>query len=383
MSDLLITNAIVFTPDKIFSGWVYCKDGIIYAVGQGETDLKATQTIDAEGQRLLPGFIDVHVHGAMGHDVMDGNPDGLKAMARFFASKGVTSFTPTTLTSSHEHIMAALKAIKSLMNEVSDGSRIVGTHLEGPYLNIEKSGAQNPDFVRPCNPSEAQQYFDQEVLKIVSLAPEIEENHWLIEQCLQAGITASIAHTSASYEETMENINRGISHSTHTYNAMTPLHHRDPGVVGAVLSDNRVMCELIADNIHVHPGAMKTLWRVKGRDRVVLITDAMRATGMPEGEYRLDDLTATVKDGRVTLANGTLAGSVLTMDVAIRNFMSATGESLHTILPTFSLNPAKALGLDDKLGSIEVGKSADLVIANAHFEVSQTFIAGKSVYKRA
>lgn len=382
MSDLLITNAMVFMPAEKFQGWVYCKDGIIDSIGQGETNLTASLTIDAGGQRLLPGFIDVHVHGSVGHDVMDANTDGLRAMAEFFAGKGVTSFAATTLTSSHDHILAALKTIKELLNEIDKGARIIGAHLEGPYLNLEKCGAQNPDFVRLCDPIEAKQYFDLEVIKIVSLAPEFEENHWLLERCVQDGVTASIAHTNASYEETMKSIEAGISHSTHTYNAMPPLHHRKPGVLGAVLSDNRVLCELIADNIHVHPGAMKTLWRAKGRDRVVLITDSMRAAGMPEGEYRLDDLTATVKDGRVMLADGTLAGSILTMDVAIRNFMSATGETLHSVLPTFTLNPAKALGLEDKLGSIEIGKFADLVILDTDFVVSQTIIAGETVYSR-
>ena len=185
---------------------------------------------------------------------------------------------------------------------------------------MEKCGAQNPDYVRLCDPDEAQAYFDSGVLRIVSLAPEFAENHWLIEKCNHEGVTASIAHTNASYEEALSAIDLGMSQSTHTYNAMTGLHHRNPGVVGAVLGDERVTCELIADNIHVHQGAMKALWQAKGANSITLISDAMRACGMPDGEYKLDDLTAYVKDGRASLADGTLAGSVLTMDVAIKNF---------------------------------------------------------------
>lgn len=382
MSDLLIKNAIIYTPDARFSGWVSCANGKIEAIGEGNPPESSAETIDAGGQHLLPGFIDTHVHGAAGHDTMDADKVGLIAMAKFFASKGVTAFTPTTLTSTHGKILAALDTVKSLMDTAIDGAAIVGVHLEGPYLNVEKCGAQNPDFVRLCDPDEAQEYLDSGIIRIISLAPEFPENHWLIEQCKTMGITTSIAHTTASYEETLAGIDAGISQSTHTYNAMTGLHHRKPGVVGAVMGDERVTCELIADNIHVHPGAMKALWNAKGHDKINLISDAMRAAGMPEGEYKLEDLTAFVKEGKATLSNGTLAGSILTMDVAVRNFMLATGADLQAILPTFSLNPARAIGLDESKGSIEIGKDADFVLVDNNISVQQTLIRARVVYQR-
>ena len=382
MTDLLINNAIIYAPEEAFEGWLYCQDGRIHSIGQGNTNLDAATVIDANGQALLPGFIDVHVHGAVGHDVMDADADGLLAMAKFFASRGVTAFAATTLTSSHEKILAALDNIKTVMSIEHDGAQLIGAHLEGPYLNVEKCGAQNPDFVRLCDPQEAQQYLDSGVIRLISLAPEFEDNYWLIKQCVDRGITASIAHTSATYEETLSGIEQGIRHSTHTYNAMTGLHHRKPGVVGAVLGDDRVYCELIADNIHVHPGAMRTLWRAKGRDRLILISDSMRAAGMPDGEYKLEDLTAIVKNGTATLASGTLAGSILTLDVAISNIMAATGCDLHAILPAFSLNPAQAIGIADTKGSIEMGKDADFALMNSNFEVTQTIIGGRIIYKQ-
>jgi len=381
MSDLLIKNAVIYTPESKINGWVRCENGKITTIGEGRPPESTATIIDANGQHLLPGFIDTHVHGAVNHDTMDADRDGLIAMADFFASRGVTAFTPTTLTSTHDKIMAALETVKTLINTEIDGASIVGVHLEGPYLNVKKTGAQNPDFVRLCDPDEAQHYLDSGVLRVVSVAPEFLENHWLIEQCKSRGITASIAHTMATYEETLAGIEAGISQSTHTYNAMTSLNHRKPGVVGAVMSDDRVNCELIADNIHVHPAAMKALWYAKGRDKISLISDAMRAAGMPEGEYKLEDLTAFVKDGKATLADGTLAGSVLTMDVAVKNFMAATGADLHTIMPTFSLNPARTIGLDDCKGSIEAGKDADFVLLGNDISVQKTIVGGRVVYQ--
>lgn len=381
MTDLLIINAVIYTERHHFLGWLHSKNEKIHALGWGNPPTHIEKTIDAEGKLLLPGFIDTHVHGAVGHDTMDGSVECLHAMADFFVTKGVTAFTPTTLTSSHEKILKSLECIQQIMTMPKRGASIVGAHLEGPYLNVEKCGAQNPDYVRLCDPDEAQAYFDTGVLRIISLAPEFTENHWLIDKCNHEGVTASIAHTNASYEVALSAIELGMSQSTHTYNAMTGLHHRNPGVVGAILADERVTCELIADNIHVHHGAMKSLWQAKGADCITLISDSMRASGMPDGEYKLDNLTTFVKEGRVSLGNGTLAGSILTMDVAIKNFMQATGTNIQDILPTFSLNPARAIGLAHKKGSITQGKDADLVLVDDEFTVLKTIVEGKIVFE--
>jgi N-acetylglucosamine-6-phosphate deacetylase len=381
MAEFLITNArILHESGVIERGWLHALDGKIVRFDEGLAPQIGLEELDAGGYTLLAGFIDVHVHGAMGADTMDGNIEGLRTMSRFFASTGVTAFTPTTLTSPHEETLAALYTIKDAMREKPVGAAIVGAHLEGPYLNKAKAGAQNPEFVRLCRAEEAQQYLDTGVLRVVSLAPEFPENHWLIAECVARGISASVAHTNATYAQALHGIDLGIHHATHTYNAMTGLHHREPGTLGAVLGDNRVRCELVADGVHVHEGAMKILWKVKGRNHTLLITDAMRATGLGNGNYTLGGLDVIVRDGKASLKDGTLAGSVLAMNQGVRNFMAATGESLETLWPCFSLNAAAAIGLADSKGSIAVGKDCDLVLVDEQINVLLTVVGGEVVY---
>jgi N-acetylglucosamine-6-phosphate deacetylase len=382
MSEILIANArIIHERGVIQRGWLHAIDGKIVAFDEGAAPQIDVNEIDAEGKTLLAGFIDVHVHGAMGADAMDADIEGLRKMSQFFASTGVTAFTPTTLTSPHEQTVAALKTIKQAMHQKPSGAAIVGAHLEGPYLNKAKAGAQNPEFVRLCRAEEAQQYLETGAIRIVSVAPEFRENHWLIAECVARGITASVAHTNASYVQALHGIDLGIRHATHTYNAMTGLHHREPGTLGAVLGDNRVRCELIPDGVHVHEGAMKILWKVKGVRHILLITDAMRATGLGNGSYKLGDLDVNVRDGMASLADGTLAGSVLAMNQGIRNFMAATGESLETLWPCFSLNAAAAIGMADMKGSIAIGKDCDLVLMDEEINVLMTVVGGEVVYR--
>ncbi|HEX2621625.1 MAG TPA: N-acetylglucosamine-6-phosphate deacetylase [Phototrophicaceae bacterium] len=386
--DLLITRAKIITSDAIYSyGWLLCRDGKITALGSGDApEFDNVQIIDASGKTLLPGFIDVHVHGAMGGDSMDASPDVLCNMAQFYARHGVTAFLATTWTDSHNRISAALKTIRDTMQFSTGGAAIVGVHLEGPYLNPEKCGAQNKSYIRQAHPEEALAYLDVGVIRLLSIAPEFEENHWLIRECARRGITVSIAHSSANYVETMYGIEQGISHSTHTYNAMTGLHHRDPGTLGAVMSTPHVRCELIADNIHVHPAAMKVLWQAKGADHLILITDAIRAAGMPEGEYPVDERSLYVKDGAARLEDGTLAGSILTMDKALGNFIQATGETIEGVWRSTSLNAARAIQLADRKGSLEIGKDADLVLIDhqrdtGNIQIHLTVVAGNIVYR--
>jgi N-acetylglucosamine-6-phosphate deacetylase len=380
---LLIENARIITEDVLIDkGWLQVEAGKIVAFGSGRASTTPDSTIDAQGMTLVPGFIDVHVHAAVGVDTMDGRVEALSAMAQFFATQGTTAFLATTLTAPHDSILAALDAVGRAMMEKSDGARILGVHLEGPYLNVEKCGAQNPDYVRLCKPDEAKQYFESGLLRIVSLAPEFVENGWLIDICVEQGIVASIAHSNATYEGALQAIERGIRHATHTFNAMRALHHREPGIVGAVMSDERVYCELIADNIHVHPVVMDLLWRAKGRDKLILISDAMRATGIGDGHYVLGELAVTVKEGKATLANGSLAGSVLTMQQAVRNFMAATNTSLEEIWQVFSLNAAKAIGVAGQTGGIAIGKDADLLLLDDAIEVQMTMVCGEVVFRR-
>ena len=379
---LLITNARIMSPTlTLRSGWLVCHNGRIDAMGSGiPLGMGNMETIDARGLLLLPGFIDVHVHGAKGCDTMDASVESLATMAEFYATHGVTSFLATTWTASRDRISAALTAVKDYISGTHPGAQLLGVHLEGPYLNPSKCGAQNAEHIRRAMQDEALEFLDSGVIRLVSLAPEYQENHWLIEACVERGITISAAHTDATYDEIRTALAHGLRHATHTFNAMRGLHHREPGTVGAVLNASEIRCELIADNIHVHPAAMQLLWRAKGREGTVLITDATAVTGLPEGNHILDERPVVVRDGAVRLENGSLAGSTLTMDRALRTFVAATGETINSIWPVTSLNPAAAIGISDQKGSIESGKDADLVLIDDDFKVYLTIVGGQVVY---
>lgn len=381
---ILIKNAQVMTPTaQLSQGWLLCRDGTIALIGAGEVPaLDTDETIDAGGLMLLPGFIDVHVHGGVGHEMMDASPDGLRALARFYAQNGVTGFLATTWTESREAIMAALEVVMELRGPQPDGANILGAHLEGPYLNVAKRGAQNPEHFRPAGREEALALLDLNVIRLVSVAPEFEENHWLIRECVRRGITVSAAHTAATYEQMQRAVALGVTHTTHTYNAMIGLSHREPGTVGAALTMPEIYCELIADNIHVHPAAMKILFAAKGPDRIVLVTDAVRGAGMGDGEYLIDKRQVIVRDGAVRLADGTLAGSTLTLNRGLYNFMRAIGQPLKAIWQTSSLNAARSLHTEARKGSLEIGKDADLVLVDDQINVHLTVVEGQVVYQK-
>ncbi len=383
---LLFINAHIYTPDQVYEpGWLLTEGSRIHLIGPGQPppllDGTATRVIDAAGLHLVPGFIDLHVHGACGCDTMDASPAALHTMAQFYTQHGVTGFLPTTWTASHDDITRALDVITELTGRVPNGATILGAHMEGPYLNAAKSGAQAPQHIRRADPVEVNALLDQNHVKLVALAPEFPENVWLIDECARRGITVSAAHTAATYYEMLNAVDHGLRQATHTFNAMTGLGHRDPGTVGAVMTIDHIRAELIADNIHVHPAAMKVLVKVKGPDRIILVTDAIRGAGMPEGDYRVDERTITVKDGTARLPDGTLAGSVLTMDRALRNIMAATGLSLREAWPMTSWNAAKSIGVAQTKGSLEVGKDADLVLLSSSLHLAMTVVEGDIVYE--
>jgi N-acetylglucosamine-6-phosphate deacetylase len=382
---ILIHNARIMTPAGVQErGWLLTEGDRIARLGAGAIpEFGADTTIDAGGLTLLPGFIDLHVHGGVGQEAMDASPDGLRAMAHFYAEHGVTGFLATTWTDSRERITAALEAITEMQGPQPDGATILGAHQEGPYLNPAQCGAQNQNEIRRAGRDEALAFLDLDVIRLVALAPEYEENHWLIEECVRRGIAVSAAHTAATYEQVRHAVGLGLTQSTHTFNAMTGLHHRKPGTVGAMLTSPEIACELIADTIHVHPAAMSILYAAKGPDRVILITDAVRGAGMADGSrYKIDERPVVVQNGAAYLPDGTLAGSTLTMDRALSNFMQATGQPLDTLWPTSSLNAARALGLADRKGSLEVGKDADLVLVDNQIAVRLTVAEGRIVYRQ-
>jgi N-acetylglucosamine-6-phosphate deacetylase len=382
---LLIHNARLFTPNHPgLLGWLLIESGLIRAIGFGNTpDFSndvSVKSLDAQGNNLLPGFIDLHVHGAMGHEVMDASPSGLEEMARFYASHGVSSFLATTWTADGPSIMNALELVEEMKGPMQGGATLLGVHLEGPYLNPARCGAQDVNLIRRAEKEEALEFLDTGVIRLLALAPEYDENLWLIDECVRRGITVSAAHTTANYEQMQRAMEHGVTQLTHSYNAMQGLGHREVGTIGAAMTIPQIQCELIADNIHVHPAAQKILVDVKGTSGVILVTDAIRAAGLGEGEYILDERSIHIQKGAVRLADGTLAGSVLTMERALQNVCSATGRSLAEIWRMSSLNAARAIGVSSQKGSLEVGKDADLVLLDQSFNVNLTIVKGETVY---
>lgn len=380
---LLIRGASVITPsDTRKKGWLLSSKGKITGVGSGKPpDMGTIETIDATGLTLMPGFIDLHVHGWGGRSAMDADPESLLFMARTYAQNGVTAFLPSTWTESRANIMAVLEAVAEVQGPQQSGATILGVHLEGPYLNAGNCGAQDTQHIRTADLEEALTFLDLDVIRLIALAPEFEENQWLIEECVKRGITVSAAHTSATYEQIRQAVAMGLSHSTHTYNAMVGLHHRKPGTVGAMLTSPEIRCELIPDNFHVHPAAMKILFAAKGVDGVMLITDAVKSGGLPDGEYRMADRPVLVKDGEIRLPDGTIAGSSLPFNRGVYNFMMATNESLENIWQCTSLNAARSINIANRKGSLEVGKDADLVLVDEKLNVHLTVAEGRIVHR--
>ena len=382
---LLIHNARLFTPNHAgLTGWLLIENGLIRAIGFGNTPDFSYDTsihvLDAQGDNLLPGFIDLHVHGAMGHELMDASTSGLEEMARFYASHGVTSFLATTWTASRSSTLKALQLVKQMQGRIRGGATLLGAHLEGPYLNPARCGAQDVNLIRRAEKAEALEFLETGAIRLLALAPEFDENLWLIEECVRRGITVSAAHTTANYEQMQKAVEYGVTQLTHSYNAMQGLGHRELGTIGAAMTFPQIQCELIADNIHVHPAAQKILVDVKGTSGVILVTDAIRAAGLPDGEYMLDERSIHIQNGAVRLTDGTLAGSVLTMEHALQNVCSATGSPLEEMWITSSLNAARAIGISSQKGSLEVGKDADLVLLDESFNVRLTIVEGETVF---
>jgi N-acetylglucosamine-6-phosphate deacetylase len=375
MSSLLITDARIATPDGVLDqGWLAVEHGRISALGSGRPPDAVVadpgvddpvEVIEADRAWLLPGFVDVHVHGALGHETMDASVDGLAAMAAFYASHGVTSFLATTWTGTTDGTLAALDTVARAIDELEPGgARLVGAHMEGPYLNPRRCGAQEASAIRPADRREAGRFLDTGVVRLMTIAPEVPGNLELIDHLVDRGVVVSAGHTDATFDQMREAVAAGVRHVTHTFNAMRPLHHRDPGVVGAAMAIDALTVELIADDVHVHPAAMRALYAARGTGAVVLVTDAIRATGMPPGEYAIGERTVSLADGAVRLPDGALAGSVLTLDVGLRNLQRATGASLGALWPTASHNAARVVGVDDQRGAIAVGLDADLVLVD-------------------
>ncbi|EST53300.1 N-acetylglucosamine-6-phosphate deacetylase [Brevibacillus panacihumi W25] len=332
---------------------------------------------------ICPGFLDIHMHGIAGYDTMDATPESLQAISTALARYGVTSFLATTMTASYEKLEQALKNIVATSRQGLEGAEAVGIHLEGPWINPRYKGAQNEQDISFPTLAEVRHMHElaDGMLKVVTIAPEqpgaAEAIRWLNGQ----GVLVSAGHTGASFDEAAQAVQAGVGHFTHCFNAMTGLHHREPGVVGAAMYHEHLSTELIADGIHVHPAVMRILYRVKKADRLALISDSMRAAAMGEGKYDLGGQEVTVKGEEAKLADGTLAGSILTLNRAVENMVKLSRVPLPEAVQMASQTPASLLGLDAKKGKLESGYDADLIVLASNFTCRQTIVAGKEVYR--
>lgn len=391
-----MAESLIFSGLKIYSeqgvlnnARVKITDGKIQEIYRGPATNSSTEKLldFPESYHLIPGLIDLHVHGANGKDVMDGELDALTTMSSALAMEGVTGFLATTMTTSVEKIERALCVVRDFIHRQDQnvGAAIFGVHLEGPFISPEKIGAQNRENILPCKTDyiERWQKLSGHAIKIVTLAPELSGSAEFIRYLQQQKIIASLGHTNATFAESCEAIAAGCSHVTHLFNAMRGIHQREPGVVTAALLADEVTVEMIVDGIHVHPALVQLVLRMKGKDKLVMVTDAMRAKCMHDGMYELGGQSVEVKDAVARLADGTLAGSTLKMPVALQNIMKFTQCSLQDAVNMAAENPAKILGVFDKKGSIAIGKDADLVVLDENLQVVMTVIGGKMIFKKA
>lgn len=356
------------------------EDGKIVAIGKLDN---VEPIFDTDGV-VLPGFIDEHIHGAGGADAMDGTEEALQTISEYVAKEGTTGFLATTMTQSPENIGKALKNVKTVREKGEyKGAEVLGVHLEGPFISPKHVGAQPLEYVAKPAPETFDKYNEISGgnIKVVTLAPEVEGGLDLVKYLAKIGVVASIGHTGAKFSDVEAAVAAGATNVTHTYNAQTPLHHREAGVVGAAMLIDELNCEMICDTIHVSVPAIKIFVKNKPHDKFTLITDAMRAKGMPDGLSELGGQQVFVKNGEARLSDGTLAGSVLKMNVAVKNLVEKVGVSFTDAVDFASANPAKKLGLYDERGSIEVGKRADFAVMDKDYNILYTVIGGKVVYK--
>ncbi|MFB7159129.1 N-acetylglucosamine-6-phosphate deacetylase [Lysinibacillus sp. NPDC056232] len=359
---------------------VFIKDGKIALIAQ-RINADHVQQIDGTGKFLFPGYIDMHIHGSAQMDTMDASNEGLHTMAKSLAKEGTTGFLATTMTQSFQNIERALENIAQFTSN-PDEAELLGIHVEGPFISKKRVGAQPLEYV--VAPDFAVftkwQNLSGNKIKEITMAPEEPNGFEVVQAIAENGVVVSIGHSDATFEQMKEAVQHGATQGTHLYNQMRPFHHRDPGVVGGVLLLEEMKAEIIVDFIHMHKDAVSMAYRLKGADGIILITDAMRAKGMPYGDYDLGGQMVHVSESGAHLSNGALAGSVLKMDQAVRNMQLITNCSLEELVKMSSYNAAKQLKLANK-GQIAQGFDADVVILDEHLMLQQTIKAGKVIYE--
>jgi N-acetylglucosamine-6-phosphate deacetylase len=381
---IYIRHATVFTPMKQIDNGALLTDGKRIA-GVGPVDEipcpDDARIIEADGLFLVPGLIDLQINGAFGHD-FTADPTTIWQVAAQLPRYGVTAFLPTIITSPLEIVAAAQEIVTRAPLPGGIGAIPLGLHVEGPFLNPKKKGAHNPAHLRLPDPALVATWSPERGVRLVTLAPELPGGLDLVRLLTGRGVVVSAGHSDATYIEAQAGFDAGIRYGTHLFNAMPPLHHREPGLVSALLTDSRSTVGFIADGIHTHPSIVPLVWQILGNTRLNLVTDAMAALGMPPGRHRLGDFDVVVDETSARLADGTLAGSILSLSEALRNLMTFTGCSLAEALPTVTTIPAKLLGQAGRRGQLTPGFAADLVLLSPELEVVMTVIEGQIAYSR-
>lgn len=375
-----LINGKIILKDGIIEDHALILSDVIEAIVPQDRLPRDIEIIDACGGYISPGLIDLHIHGYLGRDVCDADENSMRTISRSLLANGVTGYLPTTMTVDMKLLRRSLDVCRSLIRESKswNGSAILGVHAEGPFISEYKKGAQDARYILKPDASFVKEYAD--ILKIITLAPETDTDDFAVirEICKYTDVTVSMGHTSADYNTAIAATAAGVKHATHLFNAMTPLAHRAPGVVGAALNSD-VSCELIVDTFHVSTALYDMIFKLKGR-KLCFVSDCLPAGGLPYGEYTLGGVKITYRDTVCRLEDGTLAGSVLHLNDGVWNAFTNSNIPLNECVNCASLNPATVLGIADRKGSIEVGKDADVIITDANFKVKKTIIAGEVKY---
>lgn len=384
MRQLALTRATLLTPfNLIEDATLLIHEKIIEAAGPAASIQipPGYREVPLEGLIIAPGFIDIHLHGGNGSEVMSAIPSSLEELAKFYATHGVTSFLATTLTDNPDQLLAVARSFEFLNNSNYKGAKCLGIHLEGPYLSPQFAGMHNVNELRLPSLDEIKQIHraSNQGLKVITIAPEIDGALETAAVLVKMGIVCAIGHSNSDYETGLKAIEAGFSSVTHCFNQLRPFHHRDPGVLGVALTRKELAVELIADGIHLHPAVIDTIWRLKGAENIILVSDAMAPAGLPDGSYPSIHGELTVAGGAVRNEAGQLAGSTLTLDQAVKNMLKFTECGLNDVFRMASYNPARLLGINKHKGSLYPGKDADLVVLTTDLEVIMTMVGGEVI----
>lgn len=381
---IAIDAAAIFSPIRKFApGRLIIEGRSIREIGTAESVRipDGAERIDASRHLAVPGFIDPHIHGCVGIDVMDGTYESLNVVSRILPRHGTTSFLPTTVSSAPEALTAAIERLGASLTQTFEGATPLGIHLEGPFISTEKRGTHKSANIFPPDANQLEKWIQasNRSVRLVTVAPELDGIETVLAMANHFDVTVAMGHSNASYQDAFAAADRGVCYAVHVFNAMRAFNHREPGIVGAALADDRIFAEIISDGVHVDPAVVRTFARAKGKARTLLVTDAISATDMPDGSYRLGEDNVEVVDGVCRDSEGRLAGSTLTQEIALRNFVQWTGWPVEDALLGLTLNPARALRLEKK-GSLEADSDADVVILDSGFRVVMTFVEGRRVF---